>query len=250
MDTVEFLVTKVAPPLSSLLLLVLVYLQFRIQREQYLPDLVIQRAGHYKSVCAATEEYPDPEDVNEDQLLFEVENLGKGKADRVRAESQLTEINSGGQGTGDSSEPLFPELQSSPATLGLDVFRANVHQTPWKDTHEQTIPGEQKETAYFAEIGVKTADSAMNIDDLLQREYPQKSAARLKIWLVYEDTFKTKDYRRRILDIVIFPGLSRDFEEAVLSGIHYPRFLRKNDYDDVILEAKTQLEKHRQNDTD
>jgi len=267
--------------ITSALLVLVTYSQFRIQSREFRPDLSAPKVAHYSTVAGERKTEVDERDIKDDEILFEVSNLGSGTATRVRAESKLWVLEPGNtvakrdpnDGTdksnaevsrsidedgGDSkvgeqkdtnrSEVSLSEFRI-PRALALDVTREEVYHSDWTETMEETIPGDQSSTGYVTRLHVQSEDRQLSLDEVLGHDFPEKSALRLKMRLVYTGRIEFRDRFSPLIDSVIFPGICDNLEETMAAEIPYTRYKRKS-HTDALLTARADIESHRQSEQD
>lgn len=257
---------------TPFLLLIVTYLQYRIQSREFRPNLSVPKVAHYATVVGERENTVAEGEINDDEILFEVSNLGSGTATQVRAESELWVLNHGDVTDGElkaendqSTNEDGPASEAGqrnhtdhslvslsefeiPRSLTLDVTREDVYHSNWTETMEETIPGDQENTGYVTRLHVQSEDQSLSLDEVLTQEFPEKSTLRLKMRLVYTGRIDFRDRFSKLADSVIFPGVCDGLEEAMAAEIPYEQYERKS-HSDAILDAKAEAEQYRQKNT-
>jgi len=136
-----------------------------------------------------------------------------------------------------------------PHSLTLDVAREDVYHSDWTETMEATVPGDQSNTGYVTRLHVQAEDRPISLDEVLTHHFPEKSAFRVKVQLVYSGPIEFRDRFSGLIDFVIFPGISANLEEAMAAEIPYSRYERRS-HAEALLDAKTDIEHYRQSDQD
>ncbi|WP_435362306.1 hypothetical protein [Haloarchaeobius sp. DFWS5] len=247
--------TNILAPLTSALLLILVYFQYRIQKKEYQPDLDVPRVAHHLSVVEERKATRTESDIEPDEVLFEVSNLGSGTAKGVQIHSKVTplyrgdDLESGGEDTSAENLPFLnsgPFRLDFPRCLPLDVFREDVYHSNWKDNAKATIPGGKTDIGYLIHLHVRKSDGQESLNEILGEEYPEKVVFRLQLKLVYKGPLSPRispfKYTDEILDFVIYPGVCSTLQEAMEIGVPYSRY-NDLDRDKAILDAHVDLEK-------
>lgn len=190
--------------IQSILILVIIYLQFRLDRWSKKPAPYVEKArGHA--------------DGEDNEIVFTLENLGGGYAKGVSLIADVDVL--------EYEEDSVTRFRPRPT--GLDLIYRDIKDSEWFAGEETSLPPNMGAREYVCQVAIdlKGDGKLMPFNAVLEELQGNVTAVRLTLKLQYSQFWSLRDRKVEALDYVIFPDEAETLDKALAKGTRYSKYL-------------------------